>query len=369
VTRHFGSPASALDAQARTVTLADCRTLCYEQCLVATGARALVPPLPGLADNPRMFTFRDQHDGLRLTRALGWARSAVVLGGSLVGVKLAEVLAGRGLEVTLVDLAPQLLPGAAHPLMAEYIRGLFEQRGVAVRLGHELKAVGEREGGPRLDFQGRPSLEADICCLCIGVRPNLDFLNPTQVPLATGVLVDETQRSRAPGLFAAGDAAEGLNAQTGRHQWFGLWGKACYQGRVAGWNMAGVSRAYPGAYAGTWPEFITPLLGRVFSSLGDPNRQGEGVRTILCRDQQGDPKAVLVLENQVLVGLNLLDQVNDLGLLRGALIRRLPWPEPRNPQNEVVLDRLLAELGGLPASGFLKSRQVLRAGTPVDFPI
>jgi NADPH-dependent 2,4-dienoyl-CoA reductase/sulfur reductase-like enzyme len=319
VNRRLGVPAVGLDAEAKVVTLADGDRIEYGQCLIATGAGCIVPNLPGLPGASRTVTFRTKACGESMIKAAETGKSTVVLGASLVGAKLAEVLAQRGLKVTLVDLADRLLPGATHIESSLTIQKLLEERGVTVLLSRRLSGVKETADSIRLQFEGEGEISADFACVCTGVKPNLEFLNPEQIDIGTGVLVDTAGHTSADGLYAAGDAAEGLNLLTGKHQWFGLWGKACYQGRTAGLNMAGRQAAYPG----TLPEYISPLVGRFFAGLGDVNLQGPEVKTLIYKDSDGLVETILTFDNGVLAGANLLAGIDALDRLKTAMIRRL----------------------------------------------
>ncbi len=95
ITCHFDVPAESLDAVNQEVTLANGRTLPYDRCLIATGASPVIPPVPGLKDSPRAFPLRTAASARRLEKAISSSRRAVVLGASLVGLKVAEILKKR----------------------------------------------------------------------------------------------------------------------------------------------------------------------------------------------------------------------------------------------------------------------------------
>ena len=144
VTCHFGVIAEKLDPVKREVYLktGECHT--YDKCLIATGASPILPNIPGLRDSPRVLTLRTVEDTTQLHKALSTIKSAVILGASLVGVKLAEILNRRGISVTLVDVAGQILPNVVHPdgasLLAKHITG----SGVDLRLGWTLESIQDK---------------------------------------------------------------------------------------------------------------------------------------------------------------------------------------------------------------------------------
>jgi NADPH-dependent 2,4-dienoyl-CoA reductase/sulfur reductase-like enzyme len=319
VDARLGLRVTKLDAKAKTAALSDGSQLTYEQCLIATGAGCAIPNLPGLREAERALPFRTRLCGERMLAMAKPNKTAVVLGASLVGAKLAEVLAGLGLKVILVDIADRLIPGAAHMEASLLLQTLLQQEGVEILLNHRLERVTETGNKIRLHFTEAGEIAADFACVCTGVRPCLEFLDSSQVSIRTGVLVDGRSRCDAEGLFAAGDAAEGRNLLSGRYEWFGLWGKARSQGQVAGSNMAGVKASY----AGTLPEYITPLGGRVFAGLGNVNGHGQGSRTFIYKDAGDAELAVLSFEHNRLNGFNLIGGLGMLDLLKTALVKRL----------------------------------------------
>jgi len=345
VTCHFGIIAEKLDPVKKEVYLetGECHT--YDKCLIATGASPILPNIPGLRDSPRVLTLRTVEDTTRLHEAVSTVKSAVILGASLVGVKLAEILNRRGISVTLVDVADQILPNAVHPdgalLMAKHITG----SGVDLRLGWTLESTKDEGRSINLHFQNKQCLRADLCVACTGVRPNLSFLSPSDVQIDQGILVDERMCTSAEGLYAAGDVSQGTNLLSGKKEIIGLWGNACYQGRTAGINMAGGDCCYYGAI----PDHISTLFGINLVHLGDINRQGKDVVRLSNKSVTDDGMNLLfVFEEGALVGANLMNCYQHAGKLKSTMIRKLDWSEHlhhlvENPTSREI-DRILYAL-------------------------
>ena len=329
VEAHLGAAVVALDARARTVETADGRRMTYDRCLVATGASPVLLPIPGL-EGPGVFTLRTMEDADRLRRALRTgARRGLVVGSSLVGLKVAEALRTRGLEVVLLDTAPHVLPLAAGESCARRIETFLTEKGVDMRLGCAMVSIsrgciaGTRgigrttDGGLRVELSEGPPVHADLVVVATGVRPNLDFFEPGQVMCDAGLIVDDYLRTSAPDLFAAGDVAQTPNLLTGRPEIVGLWANACLQGRTAGRNMAAAatqsardaplsvpegiaadgrapawaSAAAAEAYPGSVPGNVIHFFGMTFAGVGGP------------------------------AGTNLLGDCTGAGVIRGAIGR------------------------------------------------
>jgi 3-phenylpropionate/trans-cinnamate dioxygenase ferredoxin reductase subunit len=272
------------------------------------------------------------------------AKSVLILGASLVGVKLAEVFGQLGIKVTLVDIADQILPHAAHPECASLLQTHLTEKGMEIHLSWTLEWVEDHEQGAYFHFQRGETLKADLCLVCIGVRPNLDFLNGSDVDMDHGILVDHRMRTSLEGLYAAGDVSQGRNLLSGKKEVIGLWGNACYQGRTAGLNMAGHRASYPGAI----PDHISTFFGLTFVHLGNPNHRGNDMTILSNRDLSEGPYRLMVFDRGILVGANLINGFENVGRLRKAMIRKLNWTEYfgplKNLPSDQDIERFLADV-------------------------
>lgn len=319
----FGSPVEQIDACNRTITLGNNRHLRYDQCLVATGASVVTPPIPGLSDLPYAFPLRTPESTLSLQEAMSKSKKVLVLGASLVGVKVAEILSKKGIEVILLDVAMQLLPRGAHPETAKLLERYFEKHNIDIRLGCSVDGFESGEDGNCCFLFDEILEEADFVAVCTGIRPNCSFLEPTQVGIDQAIVVDKHQQTTAEGLYAAGDVCQGNNPLTGKKEWLGTWNNGCLQGRCAGLNMAGVSTIYEGCI----PQHISPFYDWSYAQIGDIGRQGDKVRV----DIDGHPDAkegfrLCVYEEDTLVGANLINRLQDLNTMKRAIVLKKDWP-------------------------------------------
>lgn len=318
---HWKNRVESLDAQNRTVSLAGNGKLHYDRCLVATGARPVVPPIPGLKDSKRLLTLRTAAQTRKLENVIGSAKKVVVLGASLVGVKVAEILRQRSVEVVLVDIAEQVLPHSAHPKAASLLEEYFRGKGIDLRLGCGIEGFQTDRSGVGCFLPDQVFEEAEWVVVCTGIRPNLDFIDAGQVAMDKAILVNDRMETSAADLYAAGDVSQGTNLLTGKSDWLGLWANGCYQGRTAGLNMAGVGSSYPG----TISQHISPLFEQTFTQIGDVNRRGDNVRVISGKDPDRNILHFLVFEDDVLVGVNLINGDSFAGRLRSAVVKRMSW--------------------------------------------
>lgn len=313
---HLGSPVVALDAENQTIQTAGGETYGYEKCLVATGASPFVPPIPG-ADIRGVHTLRTIEDALRLKKALSQGiRKALVVGASMVGIKLVELFLTAGIEVCFADMADHIFPVSTDPHCAGIIEGHLARYGVKLRLGEAIRAIEKTDDGVKAYFSDNAEAEeADLAVLCIGVKPNFQFLDQTQVKTEAGIIVDEHMKASAPNLYAAGDVAQGMNLLTGKKEVVALWANAQYQGRTAGRNMAGLGDVFPGSL----PQNITRFMDMVLVCIGDPRSDGPAEMTCEA-DAQLYRRSVR--EGNKLTCVNLLNDITCAGTLRHLFLRQ-----------------------------------------------
>ncbi len=225
----------------------------WDHLVLAPGASAIVPPLPGV-ELPGVFSLRTIPDS-RDIRA--WiesknTRRAVVVGAGFIGLEVAENLVHRGLEVTVVDLADQVLP-PLDPEMAVPVAQHLEERGVALCLGDGLAGVESSDGRDELvvSTQSGARFAADLVILGIGVRPRTELARDAGLEIGAhgGIHVDASMRTSDPRIFAVGDAIEVTDVVTGVEQLVPLAGPANRQGRIAADVINGRDATFRGVQA------------------------------------------------------------------------------------------------------------------------
>jgi len=227
-----GVTAQNIDAKARTVRLSDGSTRSYEVLLIATGATPIHLDVPG---GERISYLRTLGDCRAIIDKAVNAKSAVVIGGSFIGLEVAASLVARGLQIHIV--APEKIP-LERVLGAELgtlIRNVHEQQGVAFHFGRTAKTVDAK--GVVLDDATR--IEADLIVAGVGVRPNLDLAESAGVVVDNGIAVNEFLETSVAGIFAAGDVARWPDAYSDARLRVEHWVVAERQGQVVARNMLG----------------------------------------------------------------------------------------------------------------------------------
>lgn len=286
----------------------------YDKILIATGATAFAPPVKGLAREDA-FLMRTVRDAERLKARLdrGDVHSAIVVGASMVGIKVAEVLAKYGVQVCLADLAPHIFPLAAYPEVAAAIEKRIARQGIDLRFGLTIDHMEEQDGQQTAVLTNGSRVPADLVCLCIGTRA-VTGLVEGQVEIDRGIVVNERMETSAPGIYAAGDCCAGNDLESGRHQVISLWANANRQGRTAGANMTGHSVRYEGNIL----HNITHFMGMDFIGFGDNRIQGE---TLEWGDRENGMYIRVVLADGKIAGANILDNCRISGIVKNYMLR------------------------------------------------
>ncbi len=234
----------AVNPDERTLTVRDLtaeRTYeeSYDALILAPGAKPITPELPGL-DLPGVFRLRTIPDSKKIKAAAGDASHATVVGAGFIGLEMAENLRGLGLEVTIVERAPQIL-APFDPELAVLVEQRIREHGIDVRVDTGVASIREEPDGLLVDLTHGDTLRTDLVLLAIGVRPEADLAEAAGLELGPhgGIQVDANMRTSDPHIWAAGDAVEVHSLLTNNWQLLPLAGPANRQGRVAGENAVG----------------------------------------------------------------------------------------------------------------------------------
>ncbi len=234
----------SIDATGKKLSVVDLRTGeafedVYDRLVIATGARAVLPPVPG-AELDGVFKLRFLTDSDEIGRYIE-ERSpskATIVGGGYIGLEVAENLCRLGMEVSLIE-GEDRVALAYGPEVSERVEAELEANGVGIYTGERVdEFTGEgRVGGVKF---GDEELETDLVIVGVGIKPNVELAADAGVKIgATGaILIDRHMKTSLPDVWAAGDCVETTNLVSGRPAWVPLGDTANQMGRVAGTNAA-----------------------------------------------------------------------------------------------------------------------------------
>ena len=240
----------------------------YDKLVLCPGAEPVRPPIPG-ADDPRVDVLRNIPDMDRIiTQVDKGATSAVIVGGSYIGLELTEAFRDRGLTTTVVERTGRLMPWL-DPEMTRILGYHVVTHDVDLRLGTSATAVRHGEDDRLVvDLSDGTSVEADVVVMAAGALPNVDLARDAGLEIGPrgGIVVDAQMRTSAPDILAAGDAVETAHLLTGEPVLSMLAGPANREGRIAADTIAG--REDVGGYRGTQGTAVVKVFEMTAGGTG-----------------------------------------------------------------------------------------------------
>ena len=256
----------------------------YDTLILATGACAVTPPIPG-RENSNVFTLRNINDMLRIGTFLNERKpnSAAIIGTGFIGLEMCESLMRRGIQVTLLEKLPQVTPGLDGD-MAIRVEEHLKKSGVAVRTGVSIEQITENS----VILADGTEIPAGLVLLSTGVRPSVELATAAGVALGkTGAIaVDAHMRTNLPDIYACGDCAEEFHVVTDQPVYRPLGSTANKTGRIAGDCATGGSFAY----RGTLGTGIFRVLGLSVAQTGLSEREAReaGYDVAVCHNTKPD---------------------------------------------------------------------------------
>ena len=225
----------------------------YDRLVIATGAYPIRPKIEGI-DLNNIFYLRSIFDADAIFERIRTEniRNVVIAGGGYIGLEMAESLIHRGKNVTIVELAPQILTLFDEDF-AGILRQYLEKKGVKVFTSEGIKALRGKEGKVTHVQTVSREIEADAVLMSLGIRPQVELAKQAGLRIGeTGAIwINEKMETSAEGIYAAGDCVETTHLITGKKVWIPLGSTANKQGRVVGVNVCGGNATFPGVMGTT----------------------------------------------------------------------------------------------------------------------
>lgn len=237
VRRLSGVGVASFDPVKRVAFLDDGATEEFDKLVLASGADASNPCLPACG-SARLFTLRTMADADAIVSASEGAKSAVVVGGGLLGLEAAWALKRRGLSVDVVECLPRLLPRQLDEAESSVLLQKMSGMGFSFHLGRKLECANVEGGKKVLRLDDGSLLAADLIMVSAGIAPRAELARAAGLKVGRGVKADAKLETSAPGVYAVGDCAE-LDGRI-----WGLWAAAKDQGEALGEILAGVRDSF-----------------------------------------------------------------------------------------------------------------------------
>ena len=314
----LGKKAVKIDFDNKAIVLEDGSQVGFESLLLATGGEPSVPKIAGM-EVYDYSTFTTLNDALKLRDKLdnGSIKNAVILGGGLIGLKAAEGLFARGVDITVVEFANRVLSPVLDEIAAGLIQKVIEQKGVKVMPNHTIaEIVGEngKVNGVILDKGER--IDCDTVIVAIGVRPRIELVKDTPIKINRGIVVDKNMRTTVPNIYACGDCAEVYDFILDNYRLTPLWPTAHVGGRIAGFNMAGVEKEYVwGTGMNSVDFFGFPVISAGF--INPP--EGQEMEILIKNDPEKMIYKKFLIKDNRIVGMIFVNEVDRAGVILGLM--------------------------------------------------
>jgi NADPH-dependent 2,4-dienoyl-CoA reductase/sulfur reductase-like enzyme/rhodanese-related sulfurtransferase len=285
-TKHeaVGIDKDARKVEVKELSSEEVKIYTYDKLVIATGASPFVPPIPG-KDLQGVFPVRTVNDALAIREMVdqGRVKKAVVIGGGFIGLEVAENLFEKGIEVSIVELVPHILPPFDEEV-ALYAQNYMVDQGVHIYTSEKVIALVGEEDRVRKVVTDQREIEADLVIMSVGVRPNTQLAKDMGLILGpTGAIkVNEYMETSERDIYAVGDCAENVNLITGQPAWYPMGSTANKMGRIAGINIANEHKDHLKGVLGTTIVKLFKLnAGKTGLSERDALKAGFGVETAL----------------------------------------------------------------------------------------
>jgi 3-phenylpropionate/trans-cinnamate dioxygenase ferredoxin reductase subunit len=330
-----GAEVVSIDPVAHSVRLADDRVLAYDKLLLATGASPRRLSVEG-ADARGIHYLRTIEDSERLHQALAeGAHSLVIVGAGWIGLEVASAARGYGNDVTMIGRETIPLQGPLGDELGSVFQQLHESNGVAFRLPADIVSFEVTDGAVSGVVTDSETLPADLVVVGVGAIPNTDLAENAGLEMQNGIAVDESLRTSAPDVFAAGDVANPYHPVVKQRMRNEHWANAIATGKAAARSMLGQSVVFDEI-----PYFYTDQfdLGMEYSGY-PPYIAGS---TVVIRGDKAAREfiAFWVNDGRVVAGMNVnIWDVNDQvqGLIRsGKQVDVAKLVDPAVPMADLI---------------------------------
>ncbi|XPV77187.1 MAG: FAD-dependent oxidoreductase [Desulfovibrio sp.] len=328
--------ATKIDRENKQVLIKDLKSgeesaLPYDKLVLGTGSLPRKLNLPG-EDLEGVHNVGSLNEAIRIRESIskGQVGKAVIVGAGFIGLEMAEAFADMwGIEVDVVEIADQILPGLTSPTLAQMGQNHMEQNDVRFHFGDSVTAIEGEDGKVKKVITSKGEIEADLVILSAGVVPCDELAKDAGLDVHErgGILVNNMMQTSDPDIYAGGDCVLIKNEITGEPLFLPLGSMSNRQGRVIGNNLAGGHQTFDGA-SGSWVVklFETSMSG-VGLSLPAAKRAGFDAETAMVITQDRahfyPEKALMVLEAVVERGTRRVLGVQGFGAYGDAMVGRI----------------------------------------------
>jgi len=228
---------SSVDTTAKTVAILGGESLSYDKLLVATGATAVKPPVPGVDLNGvhNCWSLADAH---KIVAGAAEGSNVILMGAGFIGCIILEALAARKVNLTVIEMENRMVSRMTNETMGDMIKSWCENKGITVLTSTKVESIAEQDGALAVSTNTGQTLQADLIICATGVRSNTAFLDGSGVEVDMGIVVDDFMQTSVADVYAAGDVAQGKDLSTGDYYVQAIQPTAVEHAKLAAASMA-----------------------------------------------------------------------------------------------------------------------------------
>lgn len=315
----LGRTAVSVDTKKSEVILDDGSQIHFTRLIYALGSECFIPPIPG-SDREQVIAIRRIQDVEKISSLLKTSKTAVVIGGGVLGLEAAWELKKAGLSVTVLEAAPMLMGRQLDATAGSILEEISRRNGISIHTGVSIASIdGDETGAVRgVSLSSGEVLPADLVIVSAGVRANTTLAQEMGLKTEKAVVVNSRMETGMKHVYACGDCAEYKGAN------FAIWPEASEQGRVAGANAAGDELEYrPVSSALTFNGMNTSLY-----AAGDNGKNPNLLyKTVEFKDMGKEQYRKLYFLNNRLCGVILIGDLSQMARMTEFLEQHASYNE------------------------------------------
>jgi NAD(P)H-nitrite reductase large subunit len=286
----------------------------YDRLLIASGSTPVTPPIDGVK-HPLVSSCWTLEDARRISEVAKPNTDVVLMGAGFIGCIILEALAKSGANLTVIEMEDRMVPRMMNDTAGNLIKDWCESRGVSVNTSTRVESITEAGRGLSVSLSNGKNIPADLVVSATGVKPNIGFLDGTDIKTDLGILVNRQMQTSDPHIFAAGDVAQGKDFSSEEFSVQAIQPTAVEHGQLAAKNMFGLKNA---VHQGSVNMNVLDTLGLISSSFGLWMGVENGESCELLNKERFRYINLQFCED-VLIGATSLGLTEHVGVLRGLI--------------------------------------------------
>jgi len=300
----------------KIVQLEDNEEIPYDRLLIASGGRPFIPNIDGIGKSG-VYTFTKLDDVRRISSSLREVKRALVIGGGLIGIKVAEALKKRNIDVTIVELTEHILSLTMDETASSILETALRKEGIKVLTSNTVKEIIGNGNVKSIRLADGKRLDVQLVIVAIGVVPNIEPFRESSLHIEKGIVVNERMETNINDVYAAGDVTEAYDKILKNYRTIPIWPNAYYQGKVAGNQMVGNDNyRYEGGFMMNSVEVAN--IPTISIGMIKPPTQ-DAYEVIKRYDRGSNIYRKIILKDNLIVGALFVGNIDRAGIVTGLL--------------------------------------------------